>query len=174
MQARRSVSGHAGAALWLRRVLDQVSGAPGGVSGNRRDKLCKAGTLMPYIKREGRQLLDSGRRLPDTAGELNYIFTRAIFAYVSQKQLSYQTINDVIGALEGAKLEFYRRVVSPYEDKKIKENGDVYLMASDRDSVCDVPSAGWSCRMGQRITSEYCAGCGRPWISHWHAGFSWA
>jgi len=32
----------------------------------------------------------------------------------------------VIGALEACKLEFYRRAVVPYEDKKIKENGDVY------------------------------------------------
>ena len=39
---------------------------------------------------------------------------------------SYATINDIIGALEGAKMEFYRRVVAPYEDEKIKENGDVY------------------------------------------------
>jgi len=31
-----------------------------------------------------------------------------------------------MGALEGAKLEFYRRVVVPYEEKKMKENGDVY------------------------------------------------
>jgi hypothetical protein len=40
--------------------------------------------------------------------------------------LSYQTINDIVGALEGAKLEFYRRVAVPYEDKKIIENGDVF------------------------------------------------
>jgi hypothetical protein len=33
--------------------------------------------------------------------------------------------NDAIGALEGAKLELYRRYVSAYEDDKIKENGDV-------------------------------------------------
>lgn len=30
------------------------------------------------------------------------------------------------GAIECAKLEFVRRVVSPYEDQKILENGDVY------------------------------------------------
>ena len=29
-------------------------------------------------------------------------------------------------ALEGAKLEFYRRIVAPYEELKIKENGEVY------------------------------------------------
>jgi hypothetical protein len=31
-----------------------------------------------------------------------------------------------VGALEQAKDEFRRRVVHPYEDLKIKENGDVY------------------------------------------------
>jgi hypothetical protein len=46
--------------------------------------------------------------------------------YVSDHDLSYRTINDVLGALEGAKLEFYRRVAAPYEDQKIQENGDVY------------------------------------------------
>jgi hypothetical protein len=35
-------------------------------------------------------------------------------------------VNDVVGALDGAKAEFQRRVVAPYEDKKIRENGDVY------------------------------------------------
>jgi hypothetical protein len=35
-------------------------------------------------------------------------------------------MNDVVGALEGAKAEFQRIVVAPYEDKKMAENGDVY------------------------------------------------
>jgi hypothetical protein len=39
---------------------------------------------------------------------------------------NYQRLNDALGALEGAKLEFYRRVVVPYEDWKMTENGDVY------------------------------------------------
>ena len=38
----------------------------------------------------------------------------------------YQTINDILGALEGAKMEFYRRVAVPYEQEKILDNGDVY------------------------------------------------
>ena len=41
-------------------------------------------------------------------------------------KVSYSLINEVTGALENAKLEFYRRVVVPYEDMKIKINGDVY------------------------------------------------
>ena len=32
----------------------------------------------------------------------------------------------LIGVLECAKLELYRRVAAPYEDDKIDENGDVY------------------------------------------------
>jgi hypothetical protein len=35
----------------------------------------------------------------------------------------------VVGALEACKLEFYRRVVTPYEENKMKENGDVYDLA---------------------------------------------
>jgi hypothetical protein len=35
-------------------------------------------------------------------------------------------MNDIIGALEACKLEFYRRLVSHYEDIKIRSNGDVY------------------------------------------------
>jgi hypothetical protein len=60
------------------------------------------------------------------AGELNFVLTSVILDYIDTKGLKYQTINDILGALEGAKAEFYRRVAVPYEDKKIKENGDVY------------------------------------------------
>lgn len=62
----------------------------------------------------------------DDAGQLNYLFTKVILAYIQNKKLSYQTINDIIGALEGAKMEFYRRVAVPYEQSKIRTNGDVY------------------------------------------------
>lgn len=31
-----------------------------------------------------------------------------------------------VGAIECAKMEFARRVIFPYEDRKISENGDVY------------------------------------------------
>jgi hypothetical protein len=61
-----------------------------------------------------------------TAGELNYEVTLLIRSYLAVHGRSYQVFNDITGALEGAKTEFYRRVVSPYEDEKIKLNGDVY------------------------------------------------
>lgn len=43
-----------------------------------------------------------------------------------KKQKRYSTFNDIIGALEAAKIEFYDRIVRPYEDKAIKRNGDIY------------------------------------------------
>lgn len=82
---------------------------------------------MPYISQGQRKSL--GERFvnyADNAGELNYILTTIIFEYFVKHGGRYQQINDILGALEGAKLEFYRRVAAPYEDTKIKENGDVY------------------------------------------------
>jgi hypothetical protein len=80
---------------------------------------------LPYIKQERREELVRDVLGPDNAGELNYEFTELIRIYWERKG-NYQAINDIVGALEGAKLEFYRRVAAPYEDVKIKENGDVY------------------------------------------------
>lgn len=80
---------------------------------------------MPYIKQNQRDYLER-QPWPQTAGELNYMFTTLINKYGVENGVSYRTINDILGALEGAKLEFYRRIVAPYEDQKIKENGDVY------------------------------------------------
>jgi len=42
------------------------------------------------------------------------------------KQKRYSTFNDIIGALDSAKMEFYRRIVANYEDKAIIRNGDIY------------------------------------------------
>lgn len=81
---------------------------------------------MPYISQDERNILLKGVETPATAGQLNYTITLAIKDYIKQKGLSYQTINDIYGALTGAQFEFARRVVNGYEDKKIKENGDVY------------------------------------------------
>lgn len=63
---------------------------------------------------------------PETPGELNYAFTQLFHAYLGFTGESYQAYNDILGALEGAKLELYRRRIAHYEDKKIQENGDVY------------------------------------------------
>lgn len=83
---------------------------------------------MPYIKQDARDELesDSFARSPENAGELNFIMTQLCIDYYREHGGRYQQINDILGALEGCKLEFYRRVAAPYEDKKKEENGDVY------------------------------------------------
>ena len=80
---------------------------------------------MPYIHKDRRISLNHDD-IPRTAGELNYLITKLCIGYMSDAGVCYQNINDVVGALEGAKLEFYRRFAAPYEDTKIEENGDVY------------------------------------------------
>lgn len=81
---------------------------------------------MPYISKEARAEIANGRS-PNTPGELNYIVTKAICAYVrNYGKINYQVINDVVGALDGAKAEFQRRVVGDYENLRMSENGDVY------------------------------------------------
>lgn len=86
---------------------------------------------MPYIKQEKReefkQAGENGHNpVTKNAGELNYELTLKVIKYLNAHGISYQSFNDCIGALEGAKLELYRRMVGRYEDIKIKENGDVY------------------------------------------------
>ena len=83
---------------------------------------------MPYITKKRREELDSFLiQVPMvTSGELNYKVTKLILEYLTTNGIRYQTFNDIIGALESAKAEFQRRVIAPYEDKKIIENGDVY------------------------------------------------
>lgn len=82
---------------------------------------------MPYIPFNDRAAVEP-RSESDarTAGELNYQLTILIDRYLTVNEKGYQTMNDIVGALDGAKAEFQRRVVAPYEDKKIAENGDVY------------------------------------------------
>lgn len=78
---------------------------------------------MPYIKANDYARAEEA---PANAGELNFAITMLILRYLDQNGGRYQQINDIVGALEGAKLEFYRRVVSPYEDAKCAVNGDPY------------------------------------------------
>lgn len=80
---------------------------------------------MPYIVNEDRKKLLSGVFKPRTAGELNFLLTY-IFDQYLKEELNYNKINEVVGVLECAKLELYRRIASPYEDIKKLENGDVY------------------------------------------------
>jgi hypothetical protein len=88
---------------------------------------------MPYIKQEDRPFLDQKLTFNvigiHSAGELNYCVTKLVDHYINAHGgVSYKNINEVIGVLECAKLELYRRIAAPYEDVKIVENGDAYTV----------------------------------------------
>lgn len=78
---------------------------------------------MPYIDRNKRTV--DVTSMPGNAGELNYSISLMIHQYIQRKELSYSLLNEVIGVLECAKLELYRQVVTPYENKKKTLNGPV-------------------------------------------------
>lgn len=79
---------------------------------------------MPYIV--------STRRLParlgdpKDAGELNYKLTMIVLDYIGKRGVSYAVLNEVVGVLECVKQELYRKKVSPYEEKKAAENGEIF------------------------------------------------
>ena len=87
---------------------------------------------MPYIKKEARGKYEEALKgligilkaqpVESIDGDLNYIITRIL---KESYPLRYFNLNRAVGVLECCKLEFYRRVAAPYEDTKIKENGDV-------------------------------------------------
>ena len=89
---------------------------------------------MPYIKQEDRQYYDGlidemvsvirdNNERTGLSGTLNYIITRLVKG--AYGECRYNDYNSIVGLLECAKMELYRRSVAPYEDTKIEENGDV-------------------------------------------------
>ena len=87
--------------------------------------------FMPYIKIEDRKKMDEVvdlmlRNGVEPDGKLNYVifkFCRDYFVYKSQE--SYNNLKNFIGELTECAAEIRRRILSPYEDQKIEENGDV-------------------------------------------------
>jgi hypothetical protein len=81
---------------------------------------------MPYIAPSARQNLIDGGPI-DTSGKLAYSITTVLNSFLAQSEgNTFLNFAIVLGALEAAKLEFYRRVVVPFENQKHEENGDVY------------------------------------------------
>ena len=79
---------------------------------------------MPYIPPSEKRNVDQDNLITN-AGQFNYALNQLVSIYIEQNNFNYQTANDIIGAMECAKMELYRRLIGPYEDKKILQNGDV-------------------------------------------------
>lgn len=81
---------------------------------------------MPYLPPKTKEYLEAGGPV-ESPGDLNFKIALLVKQYMMMNGgLSYTNINNAIGALECCKLELYRRIAAPYEDIKIKENGDVF------------------------------------------------
>lgn len=86
---------------------------------------------MPYLQETQKEyfkdlLAALGHVSIVNGGELNFVITETIKQFLVTHEFRYETLNTVIGALESAKLELYRRKIAPYEDEKAASNGDVY------------------------------------------------
>ncbi len=91
---------------------------------------------MPYVKQEDRDMLRHITiEFPDNVlnpGRLNYLISKLALQYIDFKGESYQTYAEIEGVLSHVSKELYRRLVAPYEDKKIAENGDIYRTPRER------------------------------------------
>ena len=82
---------------------------------------------MPYVKQTRRGFLDEVVRQMAyesivADGDLNYI----LFAYCKRHiSPSYNNYKNFCGELRQCATEIERRLLAPYEDTKIEENGDV-------------------------------------------------
>jgi len=94
---------------------------------------------MPYINEKRREALsdildevrysfcsdediDKGEK-----GDINYLVCMIVVKYLlARGELNYQTISEAIDAVHDAECELRRRLLEVYEDKKIRENGDIF------------------------------------------------
>lgn len=94
---------------------------------------------MPYIKPSYRPRLDSHikaladeiKKISEETGELHafaglldYSFTKLALQTLPEER--YWAYTMIEGMLNGLTKEFYRRKVTPYEDKQRTERGDIY------------------------------------------------
>ena len=85
---------------------------------------------MPYVTESRRVVLDD-MRLKDVgwecrnAGDLCYCIYKMMVTYLRKHERKFLVMAQAMSAAENAVREFYRREVAPYEDEKIKENGDI-------------------------------------------------
>lgn len=80
--------------------------------------------LSPMQKAEVNEKMKEGRCLNE--GELTYVLTKLIVTNWHSGEGNYAALCQIIGALECTKMQFFKEIVVPYEEKKKQLNGDVY------------------------------------------------
>lgn len=88
---------------------------------------------MPYIARKDRGqyqkiVQELASLIPEDRmqrpGHINYVVSLLI-EKIYGKQLRYADHNEIVGVLNCIALEFYRKKTTPYEEDKIREEGDL-------------------------------------------------
>jgi len=90
---------------------------------------------MPYLTKEEKEKFDPKYKetlsflekmdIKDLTGHLNYMVFRTVKVWTKKNGKKYFVFAAIVGTMICCVLEIYRRLVAPYEDKKILENGDV-------------------------------------------------
>lgn len=88
---------------------------------------------MPYIPEEQRskflEHLDTILNNINTKGELTYcLYYLLVYSFecnIIYQKMGYEELSNICAAGQDATNEFRRKLLDKYEDKKIKENGDV-------------------------------------------------
>lgn len=84
---------------------------------------------MPYIKPERRKVFDAYLEACaqeiQGEGELNYCIYKLSTLLIGRIGESYDNLSMCSSAMEHGKLEWYRKKLSPYENKKIEGNANI-------------------------------------------------
>lgn len=106
---------------------------------------------MPYVAKDIREALDGGKS-PAYPGELNYLFTkvyidiyhkrdfkgletklwRLVWNYLDQQEMRYTLINEVIGAIECSRIEFFFRVLPTVDQEEDSETTEWLTQFDER------------------------------------------
>jgi len=85
---------------------------------------------MPYIpedaKKEMKDHINDLSMWIQCKGDLNYVICELVGKFISEDgDLTYTEISEKIDAVHDAEAELRRRILEPFEDMKMKKNGDV-------------------------------------------------
>lgn len=101
---------------------------------------------MPYItdkrKKHFEEVIHALSTYIETKGDLNYVICELTGQFITRTGVSYTKMSEKIDAVHDAEAELRRRLLDPYEDQKIIENGDVpsfktilQIMVETHDSI---------------------------------------
>lgn len=94
---------------------------------------------MPYIKPDERPQFDPlTEELASkitSVGQLNYVITSLCHHCTKRLGLNYEVANSIDGVLGCVQKEYYRKIVGPYEEKKILLNGDIGILIPSEGTI---------------------------------------